>query len=92
MARRVLDEANADYDWIDIDKDPAAVDEVMRLNRGMRSVPTIVFPDGSVIVEPSRRELTARLAEERQKSNQGRPLSPEPLPGPAHPRVWWRRR
>ena len=62
-ARRVLDGAGVDYDWIDIDDDPPAREEVMRLNRGMRSVPTIIFSDGSVMVEPSRRALAARLAE-----------------------------
>ncbi len=34
---------------------------MLRLNNGMRSVPTIVFPDGSVLVEPTRRELLARF-------------------------------
>ena len=62
MARRLLDRAGVDYDWVDIDEDPAAREEVMRLNRGMRSVPTILFSDGSVLVEPSRRALTAGLA------------------------------
>lgn len=60
-ARRVLDSAGVDYQWIDIDNDPAAREEVMRVNRGMRSVPTIIFSDGSVMVEPSRRALAARL-------------------------------
>lgn len=63
VARRVLDEADVDYEWTDIDESPAARDEVMRLNRGMRSVPTIIFSDGSVMVEPSRRALKARLVE-----------------------------
>lgn len=63
MARHVLDEAGADYEWTDIDQSPAARDEVIRLNRGMRSVPTIIFSDGSVMVEPSRRALKAKLAE-----------------------------
>ena len=33
----------------------------MRINGGARSVPTIVFPDGSVLVEPGDRELGAKL-------------------------------
>jgi mycoredoxin len=68
MARKVLDDAGVDYEWIDIDQDQAAVEEVMRLNRGMRSVPTIVFPDGTILVEPSRRVLGARLAEVQPSS------------------------
>ncbi len=35
---------------------------VVRVNRGMRSVPTIVFPDGSILVEPGARELAAKFS------------------------------
>ena len=61
LARRILDQQGVEYDFIDIDVEPSAVDEVLRRNRGMRATPTIVFPDGSVLVEPSRRELLAAL-------------------------------
>jgi len=61
-ARRVLDRRHADYRWVDIDQDAQARDYVEELNRGFRSVPTIVFPDGSVLVEPSDWELSDRLA------------------------------
>ena len=61
LAKRVLKELDVSYDYVDIDQDAAAVQEVLRLNHGMRSVPTIIFPDGSVLVEPTRRELTERL-------------------------------
>ncbi|HEY8741043.1 MAG TPA: glutaredoxin domain-containing protein [Candidatus Dormibacteraeota bacterium] len=61
IAKRVLNQQGIEYDEIDIDKHPEAVAEVLRLNNGMRSVPTIVFPDGSVLVEPTRRELLARF-------------------------------
>jgi thioredoxin reductase (NADPH) len=49
------------YDYIDIDQDPAAQAEVMRINRGNRSVPTIVFADGSSLTEPSSEELAKKL-------------------------------
>jgi mycoredoxin len=61
LVRRILDEHGAEYELIDIDEDPAAAEEVLRLNNGFRSVPTLIFPDGSVLVEPSRRELLERL-------------------------------
>ena len=61
QAKRIMDEQGVEYDVIDIDQDPDAVAEVLRLNHGMRSVPTMIFPDGSVLVEPSRRELLAKL-------------------------------
>ena len=61
LARRVLDEHGADYTWIDISEHPEAADLVVQMNGGYRSVPTIIFPDGSVLVEPSRRELSRHL-------------------------------
>jgi mycoredoxin len=36
---------------------------VQRVNHGYRSVPTIVFPDGSLLVEPSNAELERKLDE-----------------------------
>jgi mycoredoxin len=51
----------AHYSWVDIDREPSAVDVVLRLNHGRKTVPTIVFPDGRVLVEPSRREIEAAL-------------------------------
>ena len=60
-ARRVLDRYGARYRWIDVDEDEGAADRVIRINRGLRTVPTILFPDGSVLTEPSDEELTAKL-------------------------------
>lgn len=60
-SKQFLGEHRIAYDYIDIDQDPAAQAEVERLNRGNRSVPTIVFPDGSILVEPSNEELAQKL-------------------------------
>jgi mycoredoxin len=62
MARQVLDQQGVSYQLIDIDRDPAASAYVVQVNRGFRSVPTIVFPDGSILVEPSRSELMRKLS------------------------------
>jgi mycoredoxin len=62
LAKRVLEEHGVPYQWIDIDRDPAAAAQVLKVNGGMRSVPTIVFPDGRVLVEPSRSQLQEALA------------------------------
>jgi mycoredoxin len=40
------------FDWVNIDQDRQAEATVLKINRGMRSVPTIVFEDGSYLVEP----------------------------------------
>ena len=63
LAKSVLDAEQANYVWIDIDSDPAAVDIVLSLNGGYRTVPTILFPDGRVLVEPTRPELQKALAD-----------------------------
>jgi mycoredoxin len=60
-AKAVLDRAGVAYEAIDIDHDPAAVATVLAINGGLSAVPTIVFPDGRVLVEPNRRQLLAAL-------------------------------
>ena len=60
--KQVLARHSVLYDWVDISNDPAARAYVEKVNRGSRSVPTVVFPDGSVLVEPSNAELEKRLA------------------------------
>jgi len=61
MARTVLDRFQAPYQKIDIDKNPEAAAFVIQTNQGNRSVPTIVFPDGTILVEPGRDELEEQL-------------------------------
>ena len=63
-ARRVFDENNIPYTWIDIDQDMDARKYVESVNRGYRSVPTILFQDGSMLVEPSMSELRRKLGVE----------------------------
>ncbi len=61
MARRYFDKHDVQYDFIDIDRDEEGLRFVTATNNGMRSVPTIVFPDGSILVEPNRRQLETKL-------------------------------
>jgi len=60
-ARTALDTRKIAYRWVDIEKDPDGMAFVKQVNRGNRSVPTILFPDGSVLVEPSETELVKKL-------------------------------
>lgn len=60
-AQRVLDQNNARYTYVNIEQDEAAAAYVMQVNNGNQSVPTIVFPDGSIMVEPSNMELQRKL-------------------------------
>lgn len=61
LAKRVMDQHKVAYRYVDIERDDAARSVVIELNRGNQSVPTIVFPDGSVLVEPSAGVLTQKL-------------------------------
>jgi len=58
---RTLDEYQIDYEWIDIDQDPEGEKLVMETNRGFRSVPTLFFPDGTILVEPRNQALIDKL-------------------------------
>lgn len=60
-AKQVMKSMQVGYKEVDITKDDEAAATVMRLNRGFRSVPTIVFPDGSHLTEPNQRILTEKL-------------------------------
>jgi len=60
-ARAFLDEHQIPYQWIDIDKDAEASKLVEKINKGYRSVPTIIFPDGSILVEPSSSQLASKF-------------------------------
>jgi mycoredoxin len=60
-ARRILEEQQIAFQWIDIDQDMEARKRVEEINHGYRSVPTILFPDGSILVEPSDDELREKI-------------------------------
>jgi len=62
MAKRWFDMHSIPYEYINIEEDDKAAEYVLRVNGGMRSVPTIVFPDGSILVEPSPRQLAAKFS------------------------------
>ena len=60
-ARLLFDRKGIRYVFIDIDKDEEAAKYVENLNHGFRSVPTIVWADGSMLVEPTEAELAEKL-------------------------------
>jgi mycoredoxin len=60
-SKRVLEKLGIPYKYIDIEGDQEAVAYVLKVNKGHRVVPTITFPDGTVLVEPSDPELEAKL-------------------------------
>ena len=60
-ARKILDDRDIPYEYVDISRDAKARAYVEQVNHGNRSVPTILFPDGDVLVEPSNSTLSAKL-------------------------------
>jgi glutaredoxin len=50
---------------VDVDQDKQAEKFVKELNNGNRSVPTILFPDGTRLVEPSTAELEAQVSQDQ---------------------------
>ena len=47
---------------VGLEGDEEAIEFVMQVNNGYRSVPTIIFPDGSILVEPGWEELKAKTS------------------------------
>lgn len=60
-ARQFFVDNQIEYEWIDIDKDKTAAEYVMSVNKGCKSVPTILFQDGSLLVEPSSYQLKEKF-------------------------------
>ena len=49
------------YQWQDIEKDESARKRVEQANQGELKVPTLFFPDGSVLVQPDQHVLAEKL-------------------------------
>ncbi len=46
---------------VDIEADPAAADYVMQVNGGNQTVPTVVFEDGTALINPSAAQVIEQL-------------------------------
>ncbi|MBU6352717.1 MAG: NrdH-redoxin [Actinomycetales bacterium] len=60
-SKRFLDSNSVTYTYIDVEADTSASDKVIEINGGMRSIPVIVFPDGTHLTEPSDNALKEKL-------------------------------
>jgi len=56
-----LDAAGVAYDEVNIERDADAAAFVEGVNGGNRTVPTVRFPDGAALTNPSLAEVTAKL-------------------------------
>lgn len=57
----MLKQTHIKYQYINIFDDEEARGRVMEINHGYQSVPTLVFPDGTTLTEPSAEELSDKL-------------------------------
>ncbi|KWW99329.1 glutaredoxin-like protein [Carbonactinospora thermoautotrophica] len=57
-----LDREGIPYTEVDIEQDPQAAEYVMSVNGGNQTVPTVVFPDGTALTNPSLAEVKDHLA------------------------------
>ncbi len=60
-SKKFLGEQFVPYKWVDIEQDKGGEMYVLQKNKGKRIIPTIVFEDGSFLVEPSNAELAKKL-------------------------------
>ena len=62
-AKKLFEQYQIEYEWINIDKDKDGENRVKDINNGYKSVPTIIFPDDSILVEPDKETLKKKFLE-----------------------------
>jgi mycoredoxin len=62
-SKRFLDSNNVAYEYVDVEADVSASDKVIEINGGQRSIPVIIFEDGTHLTEPSDAALKSKLEE-----------------------------
>lgn len=67
-SKRLLARLGIVYDWLDVEHDDAACAELLKINEGKKTFPTIIFPDGSIMREPHDEELEKKCNKLRAKS------------------------
>lgn len=60
-SKKFLSEQRIRYDFINIEEDSEGQAFVQKVQNGGLTIPTIVFEDGSILIEPSNAELATRL-------------------------------
>ena len=68
-AKQFLTSHRVPIEWIDLEENPDQVAEVESRNGGKRIIPTIVFPDGTFLAEPSNDELAEKIGLARVASS-----------------------
>ena len=61
-SKRLFEELDIQVNHIDVEVDESASAKVQEINGGAKSIPVIVFSDGTHLTEPSDNDLKAKLA------------------------------
>ena len=56
-----MDREGIAYEVVDIEAHPEAAEIVMSVNGGNQTVPTLVFPDGSALTNPSVAQVNEKV-------------------------------
>ena len=62
-AKKFLSDQRIDFAWHDIETHPELLMEVQSRNDGRNIIPTVVFPDGSHLSEPTNEELAREVGD-----------------------------
>ena len=62
-SRSLLEDKGVSFLWRDIDGDPSSKSFAKEANQGELRIPVIVFPDNSILIEPTNVQLEEKLAE-----------------------------
>lgn len=60
-SKRLFEELDVQVTHIDVEADQSAAAKVIEINGGAKSIPVIVFADGTHLTEPSDIDLKAKL-------------------------------
>jgi len=69
-SKKFLGEQRIRYDYINIEEDLEGQSFVQKVQNGGLTIPTIVFDDGSILIEPSNAELATKLGLETKAKHQ----------------------
>ena len=65
-AKQFLGDQRIAFEWHDIEQEPQGLDIVHERNNGNNAIPTIVFPDGTSLSEPSNEDLADKIGLDRK--------------------------
>ncbi len=64
-AKQFLGDQRVAFEWHDIEQDPEGLEIVHERNNGNNVIPTIIFPDGTSLSEPSNEDLADKIGLDR---------------------------